>query len=154
VKRKNRLALIRKIVEDTGIKRQSDLVDMLSKRGIKVTQATISRDINALGLTKLRDESGSSKYSKPELEDITIRLSRLKKRMNDSYISGEPIGNLIVLHTTPGNAQSIAAAIDAVGFEGIAGTIAGDDTILIIVRSQENAVKLMRRITGLEGKNE
>jgi len=154
VKRKDRLALIRKIVEDTGIKRQSDLVDMLSKRGIKVTQATISRDINALGLTKLRDESGSSKYSKPELEDITIRLSRLKKRMNDSYISGELIGNLIVLHTTPGNAQSIAAAIDAVGFEGIAGTIAGDDTILIIVRSQENAVKLMRRITGLEGKNE
>lgn len=154
MKRKDRLALIRKIVEDTGIKRQSDLVDMLSKRGIKVTQATISRDINALGLTKLRDESGSSKYSKPELEDITIRLSRLKKRMNDSYISGELIGNLIVLHTTPGNAQSIAAAIDAVGFEGIAGTIAGDDTILIIVRSQENAVKLMRRITGLEGKNE
>lgn len=154
MKRKDRLALIRKIVEDTGIKRQSDLVDMLSKRGIKVTQATISRDINALGLTKLRDESGSSKYSKPELEDITIRLSRLKKRMNDSYISGEPIENLIVLHTTPGNAQSIAAAIDAVSFEGIAGTIAGDDTILIIVRSQENAVKLMRRITGLEGKNE
>ena len=154
MKRKDRLALIRKIVEDTGIKRQSDLVDMLSKRGIKVTQATISRDINALGLTKLRDESGSSKYSKPELEDITIRLSKLKKRMNDSYISGEPVGNRIVLHTTPGNAQSIAAAIDAVGFEGIAGTIAGDDTILIIVRSQENAVKLMRRITGLEGKNE
>jgi len=154
VKRKERLALIIKIVEDTGIKRQSDLVDILSKRGIKVTQATISRDMNVLGLTKLRDESGSSKYSKPELENIIIRLSRLKKRMNDSYISGETVGNLIVLHTTPGNAQSIAAAIDAVGFDGIAGTIAGDDTILIIVRNQENAERLMMRIAGLEEKDE
>jgi len=154
VKRKERLALIIKIVEDTGIKRQSDLVDILSKRGIKVTQATISRDMNVLGLTKLRDESGSSKYSKPELENIIIRLSRLKKRMNDSYLSGEAVGNLIVLHTTPGNAQSIAAAIDAVGFDGIAGTIAGDDTILIIVRNQENAERLMMRIAGLEEKDE
>ena len=154
MKRKERLALIIKIVEDTGIKRQSDLVDILSKRGIKVTQATISRDMNVLGLTKLRDESGSSKYSKPELENIIIRLSRLKKRMNDSYLSGEAVGNLIVLHTTPGNAQSIAAAIDAVGFDGIAGTIAGDDTILIIVRNQENAERLMMRIAGLEEKDE
>ncbi|MCL5985877.1 MAG: arginine repressor [Actinobacteria bacterium] len=154
MRRKERLALIKKIVEDAGIKRQGDLVDILSKRGIEVTQATISRDINALGLTKMRDESGNSKYSKPELEDITIRLSRLKKRISDSYISGEPVGNLIVLHTTPGNAQSIAAAIDAVGFEEIAGTIAGDDTILIIARSQEDAANLISRITGLEEKNE
>lgn len=154
MKRKERLALIIKIVEDTGIKRQSDLVDILSKRGIKVTQATISRDMNVIGLTKLRDESGSSRYSKPELENIIIRLSRLKKRMNDSYLSGEAVGNLIVLNTTPGNAQSIAAAIDAVGFDGIAGTIAGDDTILIIVRNQENAERLMMRITGLEEKDE
>ena len=154
MKRKERLALIKKIVGDTGIKRQSDLVDILTKRGINVTQATISRDINALGLTKVRDESGKPKYSKPELEDITVWLSRLNKRMNDSYISGEPVENMVVLHTTPGNAQSIAAVIDAVGFEGVAGTIAGDDTILVIARSHEDAAKLMMRITGLEDKDE
>jgi len=154
MKRKERLILIRKIIEDDRVKRQSELVDYLSKKGINVTQATISRDLNSLGLTKLRDERGISKYSKPEFENILARMERLRNRMNDSYVSGESVGNLIVLRTTPGNAQSVAAAIDAVGFDGIVGTIAGDDTILTIVRNKENAEKLLMRITCLEEKNE
>ncbi len=134
----DRLNLIRQIVESQVIRTQEELADALKARGIRVTQATISRDIKELHLIKAMDNDGSSRYviSERSEHDVSERMIRL---LSDSVISVDSAGNLIVVQTLSASAHVAAEAIDSLHWATIVGTIAGDNTVLIVARSDEGA---------------
>ena len=137
-----RLTLIRQLVKTHAVETQEELVELLRQRyHLVVTQATISRDIKELGLLKITMDNGRSRYALPGVVgQITPSLDKVKRSLLDNLVSIDHAGNLIVMRTMPGNAHSIAALLDAMGWEHVVGTLAGDDTILIILR-EENQVE-------------
>jgi transcriptional regulator of arginine metabolism len=143
----HRLLKIRELVTQNEIETQEELVDMLCKLGFHVTQATVSRDIKELHLVKVPTEDGRYKYSLPAEPRYNPEV-KLKRLLIDAFISVDRAGNLIVLRMLPGNAQAAGALFDATDWE-IMGTIAGDDTILLICKTDAIAERLMDRILGL-----
>jgi transcriptional regulator of arginine metabolism len=148
-----RIQAIRQIIETMEISTQEDLIAELEKLGYEVTQATISRDIGDMGLLKVKLVSTNGKaytgvhagrqvYSLPQIE-------RLRSLLNEFMISIDRAENQIVLKTTPGMAQAVAAAIDAAQWQDVLGTVGGDDTILIIARNKEIAADIAGRMTIL-----
>ncbi len=143
-----KLARHKKIIEiinDNSIEKQEELVDMLNKDGYNVTQATVSRDIRELGLSKMVVDGGKQKY-------ISVQRKRsIDNDDNDKYIQILKTGfvsmdmamNILVIKTSPGIAMAVAAAIDGLHWHEIVGCIAGDDTIMCAVRSVEDTVKVM-----------
>ncbi len=139
-KREDRKAIIKKIVRTYNIRTQRDLVDYLNKEGCICTQATISRDISDLGLMKAYDGA----YVLPE--DLN-----LKKLVVDLVTNVEQAGNLVVIKLMPGAASGVAAALDAAESQYLIGTIAGDDTILAIARTENDAREFSKSILHLKG---
>ncbi len=135
---------IREIIANNEIETQDDLVDTLKNAGVYVTQATISRDIKELHLVKVPMQDGRYKYSLPADQRFNP-LQKLKRALVDSFISIEKANNLIVMKTLPGNANAVGALIDNLDWSEIIGTICGDDTILIITRSTEDAPVVSER---------
>lgn len=118
------------------IETQDGLVNFLQNQGYDVTQATVSRDIKELSLLKVPLRDGRYKYSLPS-EQRTNPLARLKRVMKDSFVRLDEAGQLIVIKTLPGNAHAIGDLIDDLEWDGLLGTICGDDTILLICRSEK-----------------
>lgn len=145
-----RLALIRQIIKTRPVETQEDLVEMLKEHGLSVTQATVSRDIKELGLLKVSLEDGRYRYALPgNGTHITPPMEKVKRVLIDSFVSMDSAGHLVVIKTLPGNAHPIAAILDAVGWSEIMGTVAGDDTILIILRSLDDVAPFCERIFGI-----
>lgn len=140
---------IREIISNKEIETQDDLVSELKKAGYNVTQATVSRDIKELHLVKVPTASGVYKYSLPTGEKQFDPLRKLKRTLQESFVSIDYSENLILLKTLPGNAQAVAALLDHLDWEEMMGTIAGDDTILIISRAKDQAPQLMQRFLDL-----
>ena len=137
-KRKERQDAIRRILRSGSVRTQNDLVEALSAEGIECTQATVSRDITDMGLVK----SQSGGYSLPE----DIHLSRM---LCDMVTDVRRARNLVVIHSSSGTAQGVAAAIDGCALPGILGSVAGDDTILVIAADDDEGaefVNLVKRI--------
>ena len=139
-----------KIVELIGkyeIETQEELADLLRKAGYRVTQATVSRDIRELKLTKVSGENGRQRYvvmqSQGSFSDKYIRILR------DGYLSMDMAQNILVIRTVSGMAMAVAAALDAIHFYEIVGCIAGDDTIMCAVRSVDDTILLMDKIRKL-----
>lgn len=128
-----RHAKILEIIEKKEIETQEELSEELRKIGLNVTQATVSRDIKELRLIKVLSKSGKYKYATLKSQDqaMSDRLIRLFK---ESILTIESAGNLIVLKTITAAAQAAASAIDAANIEGVVGTVAGDDTILVVIK--------------------
>jgi len=143
-----RLTLIRQLVKTHSVETQEELVELLRQRyHLVVTQATISRDIKELGLLKITMENGRSRYALPGVVgQITPSLEKVKRALLDNLVSIDHAGNLIVLRTMPGNAHSIAALLDAMGWETVVGTLAGDDTILIILREESQVESFVAKL--------
>lgn len=139
-----RLLKIRELISNREIETQEELVDALRDMGYQVTQATVSRDIKELQLVKTPTAKGTYKYSLPA-EPSYNPESKLKRNLVDSFVSIDRSENLIVLKTMPGNANAVAALIDAMNWPEILGTISGDDTILIISRSSAIAPDIVQR---------
>ncbi|GFP24198.1 transcriptional regulator of arginine metabolism [Candidatus Hakubella thermalkaliphila] len=140
--RKERLRIIQEIVAQNKINTQEELARKLAQVGIEVSQATISRDIKSLGLAKIKNRDGKVSYAIESTNRLSLsqdKLKSLRKRVEDSLISAEVVMNQVVIKTTPGSAHSLAAAIDDIGFSQVVGTLAGDDTILVISRNNEEA---------------
>lgn len=126
----HRLIVIRRLLENHQVSSQQDLVDLLSDERIEVTQATVSRDLQRLGAIKIRD-AGALRYVVPEQvpDDPVAAMGRV---LADYSRSMTPSQNLLVIKTTPGAAHVVAAAIDSFDDDAVIGTVAGDDTILVI----------------------
>ncbi|MGZ3499041.1 MAG: arginine repressor [Vulcanimicrobiaceae bacterium] len=141
------------LVATRPVKSQEELALLLEAQGFDATQATISRDIKELGLAKvpLKDGGGAAQQFKYVLPAATASFaSRLHRLVAELVTSIKGSVNLIVLRTPPGSAMMVAAAIDEAGWPEIIGTIGGDDTILVIVRSAEEQPVIMQRFTDLQ----
>lgn len=137
-----------KIVELIGqyeIETQEELAEMLSQAGFKVTQATISRDIRELKLSKVASSGGRQKYAilQPVQEVENDKYIRV---LRDGFVSMDMAMNILVIRTVPGMAMAVAAALDACRLEEVVGSIAGDDTIMCAVRSVDQTIILMDKI--------
>ncbi len=141
-KKRNRQETIKRIVREKAIHTQSQLVDELGQMGFKVTQATISRDVNQLSLEKVPSDAGRSIY-------ILAEDRHLRRMCEDLVKWTKPSGNVVVCKTTPGGASSVAQAVDAAQWEESVGTIAGDDTFIVIAESDAAARVVAARIEKL-----
>ncbi len=148
-----RLGRITQLIREGGVRSQGELAAALEADGLHTTQATLSRDLEELGAVKLRGVGGgASVYVIPEdgpprtMAGGTARLARL---LGDLLISYDASGNLVVLRTPPGAAQFLASAIDRVGLADVVGTIAGDDTILVVARDGLTGAELGSRLAAL-----
>ena len=140
---------ILELVRERVVRTQDDLVDALRERSLDVTQATVSRDIRELGLVRVHDSDGA-RYMLPAAEiDAESALERLRNALHEHVRSMEFIDLLGVVHTLPGCAMLVGAAIDGARFEEIAGTVAGDDTILLVTRSRPAAQRLNMRLRAM-----
>lgn len=137
-----------KIIELIGryeIETQEELADRLRHAGYQVTQATVSRDIRELKLSKIPNGKGKQKYvaftqEEPHLGDKYIRV------LKEGYVSMALAQNLLVMKTVSGMAMAVAAAVDALKLDEIVGCIAGDNTLMIAMRSEEEAENVMEQI--------
>ncbi|MBN2168050.1 MAG: arginine repressor [Actinobacteria bacterium] len=131
--KRQRQAAILKWINSSSVKSQNDLVEALRSDGFEASQTTVSRDLRELGVMKTRGSEGGLKYASGESGVPHDEAETALRRMaNQFLLSAEPTSNMVVIKTLPGTAQGVAAAIDAMDKEGIAGTVAGDDTILVV----------------------
>jgi transcriptional regulator of arginine metabolism len=132
---------IREIITNRDIETQDELVEGLKNAGFNVTQATVSRDIKELHLVKVPLMDGRYKYSLPADQRFNP-LQKLKRTLTDAFVKIDIAGHMLVMKTLPGNANAIGALIDNLDWEEILGTLCGDDTCLIICRT-ENETKII-----------
>ena len=131
------------LLESTPVRSQTELADLLAVAGVSVTQATLSRDLEELGAVKVRGTDGSAaSYVIPEEGKAPLRSAeqapeRLRRLLRELLTGADFSGNLVVLRTPPGAAQFLASALDRSGLPEVVGTIAGDDTILVVARQPE-----------------
>jgi len=144
----SRHAKILEIIEDNVIETQEELAEMLKKSGINVTQATVSRDIKELRLIKVLTEDGRYKYAAMKEQDSTLN-ERLYKVFAETVLSIDYTGNIIVIKTFPGAANAAAEALDAFDLKEVVGTVAGDNTIFVLIRNEENVIPVIERFKKL-----
>jgi transcriptional regulator of arginine metabolism len=139
-----RRRLIRSLLTDSQISSQADIVGFLAERGIRVTQATVSRDLASIGASKDDDFyvlNGGDQHDGAELALAGII---------DAFVQSiEASGNLVVLKTPPGAAQVVAAALDRVSYDGMAGCVAGDDTVIVVVSERARGREFADQLQAL-----
>ncbi len=144
-----RYTKIKEIVQSRPIETQEELAKALQEEGIEVTQATVSRDIKELMLIKVPTSDGHYRYALSQEQNMLMSKNRMARLFQDSIVRVDSALNQIVIHTMPGSANMVAAAIDLAKWESVIGTIAGDDTILIITNSTESVPKITKVIVTL-----
>lgn len=146
----SRHAKIIELITQYDIETQEELAERLNNAGFKVTQATVSRDIRDLKLTKLALDGGRQKYVilKPE-EGMGEKYIRV---LQDGYVSMDMAQNILVIKTVSGMAMAVAAAVDAMKWKEVVGSIAGDDTIMCAIRSVEDTIEVMAKIQKIVSK--
>lgn len=144
----SRHAKIIELIRQYDIETQEELAERLNQAGFKVTQATVSRDIRDLKLTKVAVEGKQQKYVvlKPDEEGMNEKYIRI---LSDGFVSMDMAQNILVVKTVAGMAMAVAAAIDAMNWKEVVGCIAGDDTIMCAIRSVEDTVEVMSKIHKL-----
>ena len=141
----NRQKKILELVNRYNIETQDDLIDRLMIEGFSVTQATISRDIRELQLTKVLTGKGNYRYVAPKKEDMITGI-KFNAALVDSITSVEYAQNMVVIKTYPGLAAAVAGGIDALTIAEVLGCVAGDDTILVATRNEASAKTFSERI--------
>ena len=144
-----RYTKIKEIVQSRPIETQEELAKARQEEGIEVTQATVSRDIKELMLIKVPTSDGHYRYALSQEQNMLMSKNRMARLFQDSIVRVDSALNQIVIHTMPGSANMVAAAIDLAKWENVIGTIAGDDTILIITNSTESVPKITKVIVTL-----
>ncbi len=136
---------IKEIIEAKPIETQEELLEELKKEGFVITQATISRDIREMKLTKVLGDDGKQKYSMLKNFDTDVEL-KYKKVLSAGIVSVDNTDNLIVIRTVSGMAMAVAAALDNMDIQGFMGCIAGDDTIFAAARNKEFCKRIIAGI--------
>jgi len=143
-----RHAAILKIVRRDAVESQERLRERLREAGFAVTQATLSRDLREIGLSKVATPDGRARYAAPPGGSAAVRSS-LEHVVPALLVSADGAGSLLVLRTTAGGAAAVAAAIDAAAWPEVLGTVAGSDTALVVVRSEQARRAVQVRIGAL-----
>ncbi|QGK70590.1 arginine repressor [Allosaccharopolyspora coralli] len=149
-----RQARIVDLVSSMAVRSQTELAKLLADDGIDVTQATLSRDLDELGAVKLRGaDGGAAVYVVPEdgspVRGIQGGTSRLTRLLAELLVGSDGSGNITVLRTPPGAAQFLASAIDRAALLEVVGTIAGDDTLMVVAREPLTGLDLAERFTAM-----
>ena len=149
----SRHAKIIELISQNDIETQEELAERLNDAGFKVTQATVSRDIRDLKLTKVSVDGGRQKYVvlKPEEDGMSEKYIRV---LRDGYVSMDMAQNILVIKTVSGMAMAVAAAVDAMKWKEVVGCIAGDDTIMCAIRTVEDTVTVMDKIRKIVSKKD
>jgi transcriptional regulator of arginine metabolism len=140
------------ILEQNAVNNQLQLVQLLADSGVDATQATVSRDLEDIGAVKVRAGGGESVYAVPALpKERVAPEDHLRRVLGDWVVEVQPSANLVVVRTPPGSAHVVASALDRAGLSEIVGTVAGDDTILVVAAERVGGVKVAKRLSGLAG---
>ena len=142
---------VQEIITKEIIHTQEDLADKLHLSGFDVTQATVSRDIKEMGLIKVPSADDDYRYAVPREAHPTNLQERLKRVLRETVVSINDTESLVVIRTIPGNAHALAAVMDNSNWEEVIGTVAGDDTILLVIKPKEAVAVVLERITTLLG---
>jgi transcriptional regulator of arginine metabolism len=139
---------IREIITNNEIETQDDLVDELKNAGYNVTQATVSRDIKELHLVKVPLQDGRYKYSLPADQRFNP-IQKLHRSLADAFVSIDGASHFLVMKTLPGNANAIGSLLDHLDWTEVLGTICGDDTILIMCRTENDREDIKSRLLDM-----
>jgi len=135
---------VAQLLEANAVTSQSQLVELLAAEGVVATQATVSRDLDELGAVKVV-------YAVPQFEDRVAPEDHLRRIFGDWVVEVGHSANLVVVRTPPGSAHVVASAIDRAGLDDIVGTVAGDDTILVVAADGIGGAKVAKRLSTLAG---
>ena len=144
---------IGRLLEEQAVSSQGQLVELLASEGILATQATVSRDLEDLGAVKVRIPGGTMAYAVPEVsKDRTGGADdHLRRVMGEFVVEVSHSGNVVVMRTPPGSAHVVASALDRAGVPEVLGTVAGDDTMIIVCAEQVGGATVAERLAGLAG---
>ena len=143
---------ITKLLELRAVGSQSHLVELLPVRGIDATQTTVSRDLEELGALKVRLPGGETAYALPELPSQQVAPEdHLRRVLGEWVVEADYSGNLVVLRTPPGSAHVVGSALDRSGFPGVIGTVAGDDTVLVVASESSGGAAVADRLSEVAG---
>ena len=148
--KKSRHAKIVELIEKYDVETQEDLAELLKESGFQVTQATVSRDIRELKLSKIPTGDGRQKYVVLRQDDSHL-VDKYIRVLKDGLLSMDMAQNILVIKTVSGMASAVAVAVDAMKFKEIVGSIAGDDTIMMAVRTVEDTKVVMEKIHKMLG---
>ena len=139
---------IKELIQQYDIDTQEELASRLNEAGFKVTQATVSRDIRALKMMKVTGKDGKSRYV--ILQELPTEMGEKYTRvLHDALLTIDQGQNILVIRTVPGMAMGVAAALDALNWEEILGSIAGDDTVMCVARTLEEASRVAERLKSI-----
>lgn len=144
----NRHAKIIELINQYHIETQEELAEYLNREGFKVTQATVSRDIRDLKLMKVPAEDGGQKYAVHQ-GAVSGMNEKYRRVLRDGYVSMDMAQNILVIKTVSGMAMAVCAAIDAMQWKEVVGSIAGDDTIMCAIRSVDDTIQIMDKISRI-----
>ncbi len=149
IQRQHRVA---RILEQHAVPSQSRLLDLLAAEGVDATQATVSRDLEDLGAVKVRMAGGETVYAIPEhAKQRVAPEDHLKRVLGEWVVEVGHSGNIVVLRTPPGSAHVVGSAIDRANLAGVLGTVAGDDTILVVATAPTGGANVAGRMRDLAG---
>ena len=143
-----RQAKILELIHQNNVETQEELSAYLEREGYQVTPATVSRDIRELKLTKIATDNGRQKYAVIADADIGM-LEKYARVLREGYVSMDIAQNILVIKTVSGMASAVCAAIDAMKMNEVVGSIAGDDTLICIIRTNDDAVMTMKKLRKL-----
>jgi transcriptional regulator of arginine metabolism len=140
------------LLEHEPVTSQGQLVELLAAADVEATQATVSRDLEEIGAVKVRVAGGDSIYAVPELpKDRVVPGEHLRRVLGDWVVEVTSSANLVVVRTPPGSAHVVASALDRASLPEILGTVAGDDTIVVIAAEEVGGRQVCRQLTELAG---
>jgi len=143
---------VAKLLEAHAVSSQAQVVELLATEGVVATQATVSRDLEELGAVKVRVPGGETVYAIPEhAHERPAPDEHLRRVFGDWVVDVTPSANLVVLRTPPGSAHVVGSALDRAGLPDVVGTVAGDDTLLVVVAEGVGGTAVARRLRGLAG---
>lgn len=144
--KKNRHFQILKVIESIPVESQQDLLQALEKEGIEISQSTLSKDLKEMGIIKVRGKDGRFRFIQTKEREVFHVSVLLRKELQDFLSDIIQVGNFVVLKTVSGNASGTAKCLDEIGWEEIIGTIAGDDTILVITKTADDAGRIIQKL--------
>ena len=143
---------IAKLLTEDAVSSQTALVELLARDGIQATQATVSRDLEDLGAIKVRGANGEAVYAIPELPaEQRAPEDHLRRVFSDWVVEVNHSGNLVVLRTPPGSAHVVGSALDRSGLPDVLGTVAGDDTLIVVTSERAGGAAVARQLSDLAG---